>query len=125
MLLPIDLMAATREVSLCLKSFLQNQRRKNMQQFRLRNLQHDVPEGIMTKCPNCKKNMYTKELIKNFKLCLHCRYHFPMNSNERLESFLDEGSFEEFNENMISENPLKFPDYLEKLGKRSAKNRFE
>jgi acetyl-CoA carboxylase carboxyl transferase subunit beta len=25
----------------------------------------DVPEGIMSKCPNCKKIMYTKELVKN------------------------------------------------------------
>lgn len=25
---------------------------------------HDVPEGIMTKCPQCKKIMYTKELKK-------------------------------------------------------------
>jgi acetyl-CoA carboxylase carboxyl transferase subunit beta len=75
----------------------------------------DVPEGIMTKCPNCKKNMYTKELVKNMKVCLHCGYHFPLNSSERLESFIDEGSFAEFNQNMISTNPLQFPDYLEKL----------
>lgn len=82
---------------------------------------HDVPEGIMTKCPNCKKNMYTKELIKNLKICLHCSHHFPMNSRERLESFVDEDSFEELNENMISGNPLQFPDYLKKLEGDQAK----
>lgn len=76
---------------------------------------HDVPEGIMTKCPKCKKNMYTKELTKNLKVCLHCNYHYPLNSSDRLESFIDEGSFEEINENMISNNPLQFPDYLEKV----------
>ncbi|MCH6268893.1 acetyl-CoA carboxylase, carboxyltransferase subunit beta [Neobacillus citreus] len=81
----------------------------------------DVPEGIMTKCPSCKKIMYTKELSKNLKLCLHCGHHFPMNSKERIESFLDEGSFEEFNENMISKNPLNFPDYLEKVEKDRKK----
>lgn len=75
----------------------------------------DVPEGIMTKCPKCKKNMYTKELNKNLKVCLHCSHHFSMNSRERIESFLDEGSFVEINQNMISTNPLQFPDYLEKL----------
>lgn len=75
----------------------------------------DVPEGIMTKCPKCKKNMYTKELNKNLKVCLHCNHHFSMNSRERIESFLDEGSFVEINQNMISTNPLQFPDYLEKL----------
>ncbi|MGG5254796.1 acetyl-CoA carboxylase, carboxyltransferase subunit beta [Neobacillus sp. SM06] len=83
----------------------------------------DVPEGILSKCPSCKKIMYTKELTKNLKVCLQCGYHYQMNSAERLNSFLDEGSFEELNENMISENPLNFPDYLEKIEKdrRSTK----
>jgi acetyl-CoA carboxylase carboxyl transferase subunit beta len=76
---------------------------------------YDFPEGIMTKCPSCKKNMYTKELVKNLKVCLHCGYHFPLNAKERIDSFLDEGSFVEINQNMISTNPLQFPEYLEKL----------
>ena len=84
-------------------------------------IKSDVPEGIMTKCPSCKKIMYTKELNKNLKVCIHCGHHFQMNSRERLESFLDEGSFEEINENMISKNPLNFPDYLEKLEKDREK----
>lgn len=83
---------------------------------------NDVPEGIMTKCPSCKKIMYTKELTKNHKVCLHCQYHFQMNARERIESFLDEGSFEEINENMISKNPLQFPGYLEKLEKDRQKS---
>lgn len=83
----------------------------------------DVPEGIMTKCPSCKKILYTKELLKNVKVCLHCGHHFPMNAKERIDSFIDEGSFEEINENMISKNPLNFPDYLEKLEKDRQKSK--
>ncbi|TCN24452.1 acetyl-CoA carboxylase, carboxyltransferase subunit beta [Mesobacillus foraminis] len=75
----------------------------------------DVPEGIMTKCPNCKKIMYTKELLKNVKVCFHCGYHHPMNSKERIESLVDPGSFRELNKTMISENPLDFPGYKEKM----------
>ncbi|WP_223591018.1 acetyl-CoA carboxylase, carboxyltransferase subunit beta [Neobacillus bataviensis] len=82
----------------------------------------DVPEGIMTKCPTCKKIMYSKELSKNLLVCLHCGHHFPMNAKERIDSFIDEGSFEEINENMISKNPLNFPDYLEKLEKDRQKS---
>jgi acetyl-CoA carboxylase carboxyl transferase subunit beta len=84
---------------------------------------NDVPEGIMTKCPSCKTIMYTKELKKNLKVCLHCGYHLSMNSKERLSTFLDEGSFEEFDEYMISENPLDFPDYLEKIEKDRLKSK--
>lgn len=75
----------------------------------------DVPEGIMTKCPKCKKIMYTKELNKNLKVCLHCEHHHPMNAKERIESLIDEGTFKQYDTNMISENPLEFPSYLEKL----------
>lgn len=81
----------------------------------------DVPEGIMTKCPECKKIMYTKEIMKNVKVCINCGYHHPMNAKERFDSFLDEGTFEELNAEMISENPLNFPDYLEKVKKDRKK----
>jgi acetyl-CoA carboxylase carboxyl transferase subunit beta len=81
----------------------------------------DVPEGIMTKCPNCKKIMYTKELNKNLRVCMNCDYHHQMNSHDRLQSLLDEGSFIEYDRELLSENPLGFPDYLEKLEKDRKK----
>ncbi|MEW9051724.1 MAG: acetyl-CoA carboxylase, carboxyltransferase subunit beta [Neobacillus sp.] len=84
---------------------------------------NDVPEGIMTKCPSCKTIMYTKELNKNLKVCLHCGYHHAMNSRERIRSFIDEGTFKEIDESMISENPLNFPDYLEKVEKDRLKTK--
>ncbi len=77
----------------------------------------DVPEGIMTKCPDCKKIMLTKELDKNLRVCMNCGYHLQMNAKQRIKSLLDDGSFEEFNQDMMSENPLEFPGYLEKLQK--------
>lgn len=85
--------------------------------------EQDVPQGIMTKCPNCKKIMYSKELMKNLKVCLQCGYHYPMNAQERLDSFLDRNSFEEFNQDLISSNPLEFPDYTEKLEKDRLKTK--
>ena len=81
----------------------------------------DVPEGIMTKCPGCKKIMYSKELAKNNKVCLHCGYHHQMSAYERINSLFDEGSFEEMDKGMQSANPLDFPDYLEKLDKDRSK----
>lgn len=83
----------------------------------------DVPEGIMTKCPSCKKIMYSKELTKNLKICFHCDYHHPMNAKERIASFLDAASFEELDRDLISTNPLQFPEYLEKIEKDRAKTK--
>lgn len=82
---------------------------------------HDVPEGIMTKCPDCKKIMYTKELQKNLKVCIHCGFHHGMSSPERVDSFIDEGTFKELDHDLISGNPLGFPDYEGKVEKDRKK----
>jgi acetyl-CoA carboxylase carboxyl transferase subunit beta len=81
----------------------------------------DVPEGIMTKCPDCKKIMYTKELQKNLKVCIHCGYHHGMSSMERVDCFIDEGTFEEIDADLVSVNPLGFPEYLDKVEKDRKK----
>jgi acetyl-CoA carboxylase carboxyl transferase subunit beta len=81
----------------------------------------DVPEGIVSKCPSCKKIMYSKELNKNLKVCMNCGYHYQMNAKERIKSLFDENSFIEYDKDMISENPLQFPDYEEKLEKDRQK----
>jgi acetyl-CoA carboxylase carboxyl transferase subunit beta len=81
----------------------------------------DVPEGLMTKCPQCKKIMYTKELQKALMVCSFCNYHHQISSQERVASLLDEGTFLEYDKGMISNNPLHFPDYEDKLKKDSKK----
>ena len=85
----------------------------------------DVPEGIMTKCPDCKKIMYTKELQKNLKVCLHCGYHYKMTAFERVESLLDDGIIDIFEDRISSENPLGFPEYLEKLESDRKKSKMD
>ncbi|MGM7720866.1 acetyl-CoA carboxylase, carboxyltransferase subunit beta [Metabacillus sp. Hm71] len=83
----------------------------------------DVPEGIVSKCPSCKKIFYSKELVKNHKICLNCGYHYQMNARERIQSLFDENSFVEYDKDMISENPLQFPGYEEKLEKDRQKTK--
>ena len=68
----------------------------------------------MTKCPKCKNHVYERA-SKNLKVCVNCGYHHPMNAWERLDSILDEGSFREYDKEMVSLNPLEFPGYEEKL----------
>lgn len=84
-------------------------------------VRQDVPEGLMTKCPNCKTIMYTKELNKNLKICVSCGYHHQMTAHERIESLLDVDSFSELDHMMASANPLGFPSYEEKLEKDRKK----
>ncbi|GAA0456273.1 acetyl-CoA carboxylase, carboxyltransferase subunit beta [Alkalibacillus silvisoli] len=81
----------------------------------------DVPEGLMVKCPSCRKIYYRKEIEKNLLTCPNCDYHHQMSAPERIGHLLDEGSFEEWDQDLVSENPLQFPDYLKKIEKDQKK----
>lgn len=80
----------------------------------------DIPEGLMTKCPKCATILVTKELEKNQKVCMSCGHHFRLGAYERIQYTMDEGRLFEYDADMVSEDPLDFPGYKEKLA-RSAK----
>lgn len=77
----------------------------------------EVPEGLMVKCKQCGTISYTKELEKNQKVCPQCGFHFAMNAFERIHATLDDGHFFEYDNELISVDPLSFPDYLDKVEK--------
>ncbi|NLO09847.1 MAG: acetyl-CoA carboxylase carboxyltransferase subunit beta [Clostridiales bacterium] len=76
----------------------------------------NVPQGIMTKCPDCGNIIYTKLLMKNYKMC-ECGYYFRVSANERLVMILDEDTFEEIDQHLTTRDPLDFPGYGDKLVK--------
>ncbi|REJ08309.1 acetyl-CoA carboxylase, carboxyltransferase subunit beta [Halobacillus trueperi] len=82
----------------------------------------DVPEGLMQKCPNCQKIFYRKELNRNMNVCPHCDHHHRLSAYERIQHLFDEESFVEWDKHMISNNPLHFPEYEEKLEKDRKKS---
>jgi acetyl-CoA carboxylase carboxyl transferase subunit beta len=75
----------------------------------------DVPEGIVRKCPKCKKIMYVKELQKHLYVCQSCGYHYPIGAHDRAVMLFDQDSYVEFDKDMVSLNPLQFPNYMNKL----------
>ena len=40
----------------------------------------------MTKCPKCKKIMYTKELAENLNVCFNCDHHIALTAYKRIEA---------------------------------------
>src|SRR5690625_3740442 len=78
-------------------------------------VKRDVPEGLMKKCLSCHKIFYRKEWKKNLNVCPSCGYHHQLTAWERIESLFDNKTFEEWDKGLISNNPLNFPDYEEKL----------
>ncbi|MFC0301956.1 acetyl-CoA carboxylase, carboxyltransferase subunit beta [Virgibacillus soli] len=81
----------------------------------------DIPEGLMKKCEKCYKIYYRKEMNKSLNVCPSCGHHHQLNAWERIHSLFDENTFEEWDQQLISTNPLGFPDYIEKLEKDRVK----
>lgn len=85
----------------------------------------DVPEGLMQKCGGCKKIFYQKELNKSLNVCPECGHHHQISAYDRINSLFDEDSFEEWDKGILSDNPLQFPQYEEKLEKDREKTGLE
>lgn len=74
----------------------------------------DIPKGLLFKCPRCSNVTLSEEFQANGKVCPNCNYHSRLTARERLNITIDKGSLEEFDANMISKNPIDFPDYDKK-----------
>jgi len=74
-----------------------------------------IPDGLWIKCDFCGELLYKKDFAQDLKVCKNCGHHYRMNAAERLESVVDEGTFNEFNAGLISLNPLDFDGYDKKL----------
>ncbi|WP_309121478.1 acetyl-CoA carboxylase, carboxyltransferase subunit beta [Paenibacillus sp.] len=86
------------------------------------NAKHEIPEGLMNKCPKCGHIQFSKEVEKNLKVCASCGHHQKLNAYERVELTMDEGRLFEYDSDMISEDPLEFPGYAKKLQQQQEKS---
>ncbi len=75
----------------------------------------DINDGVYTKCESCKEVLPVKQLYVNLQVCPKCQFHHRMRAVNRLESLIDEGTFREVNQRLISKNPLNFPGYEKKI----------
>lgn len=65
-------------------------------------------------CPNCRKSIPVSRLWSNHLVC-PCGHHFRMNARQRIAMIVDKKRFRELFSDVVSENPLDFPGYSEKL----------
>jgi acetyl-CoA carboxylase carboxyl transferase subunit beta len=68
----------------------------------------DMPDGLWTKCEGCSDVLYNKTLEENFKVCPKCNYHFILGAYERINMVLDNDTFQEYDKDMLSSDPLNF-----------------
>lgn len=70
----------------------------------------EIPEGIWAKCDGCQAILYRAELDKNIEVCPKCNHHHRLSARRRLDSFLDQDSFEELGVHLEADDKLKFKD---------------
>jgi acetyl-CoA carboxylase carboxyl transferase subunit beta len=69
-----------------------------------------VPEGLWVRCPGCQATIFRKEAERRLGVCPDCDYHWYVSAADRIRQVLDEGTFEEWDANLIPGDPLAFFD---------------
>lgn len=83
-----------------------------------------IPEGMWIKCDACLEIIYKPEVERNLNVCPKCNYHFRIPAMERIRAVTDEGTFQEFGEDLESVDMLNFTDtkkYTDRLKETKKK----
>jgi len=86
-----------------------------------------ISPDVWEKCKKCEEPIFAKDLRKNCWVCHRCGYHFRINPAQRIELLLDEDSFEEFDSEIMTADPIEFKaitPYLERAQRDREKTQF-
>lgn len=78
----------------------------------------DIPKNLYVRCPVSGEIVYSKDIDKNFGVVAKSGYHFAIPASRRVELLIDEGTWESFDTNLTSVDPLKFKgvsSYIDKI----------
>ncbi len=75
----------------------------------------DIPIGKWIKCEACKEILYRESVRENLNICPNCGHYFRMHVGKRLELMIDEGTYQRFDWELETTNPLGLEDYPKKL----------
>ncbi len=66
-------------------------------------------------CPDCQKGISRAAAVANYYVCPECGSYFRVRTKNRIRMVCDSNSFVPWFEDVVTENPLNFPEYEEKL----------
>ena len=72
--------------------------------------EREIADGLWNKCPACGVLAYTKDLQANQMVCLECKHHMRVYSDERIRQLIDANTWVSLDEHLRPTDPLKFRD---------------
>jgi acetyl-CoA carboxylase carboxyl transferase subunit beta len=90
---------------------------KDRQYFRV-NLEKKADEALWMRCKSCGELVFKRRVRENNNICPNCGEYFFLTAKERIESLIDEGSFEDVSSPIVADDPLEFQDsksYVQRL----------
>ena len=88
----------------------------------------DIPNGLWLKCPSCTEIIFKQELDAGFGVCPKCAHHFQLDRKSRINMFMEEGTFQEWDDGLYSVDSLKFTgtaSYQDKLEENVKKTGYK
>jgi len=70
----------------------------------------DKEESLWMQCKSCGELVFKRRVRENNNICPHCGEYFFLTARERIESLIDEGSFEDISKPIVSSDSLSFYD---------------
>jgi len=90
---------------------------KDKHYFRV-NLEKKPDESLWMRCKACGELVFKRRVRENNNICPHCGEYFFLTAKERIESLINEGSFEDISQPIMAEDPLSFEDskpYIQRI----------
>ena len=74
-----------------------------------------VPDDLLCKCKKCGGIVLIDDVRSGGYICPKCGGYFRMSAYERIKRVVDEGTFLEWDRNLVGTDPLQFEGYEAKL----------
>lgn len=79
-----------------------------------------IPDDLWKKCPKCGELVYTKQWLDNAKVCPKCGFHERLASAEWRDLVLDADSWQEYDANLVTADPLRFVSPKDNYAEKTA-----